>query len=87
MVSPDILGIKSTPSGATLVNSPIYTLGGDTARIKDNVYDLTPETHQALSTIYTGKNIKDILMINNMNDLGDTGIGYEKNQYAKTFFF
>ena len=88
MVSPDTLSIKSTPSGATIVNSPIYTLGGDTVRIKDNVYDLTPETHQALSsTIYTGKNMKHILMTNNINDLGDTGIGDEKNQSAKFSFF
>ena len=61
MVSPDSLSIKSTPSGATIVNTPIYTLGGDTIRIKDNVYDITPETYKALSsTKYTGKNVKVI---------------------------
>ena len=46
------LKIKSSPSGATKLGVPIYTLGEDKLRIRDNVFDLTPENYKALS--YTG---------------------------------
>ena len=87
--SANSLKIKSTPSGATILGVPIYTIGGDTIQIKDNIYDLTPEIYKALSyTGYEGKNLKnenDILMLYNIiNDLGYTGIGDNKSK-RKTF--
>ena len=80
MSSANSLKIKSTPSGATILGVPIFTLGGDRIQIKDNVYDLFPEIYKALSyTGYTGKNLKnddDILMLYNIiRDLGYTGKG------------
>ena len=89
MSSANSLKIKSSPSGATILGVPIYTLGGDRIQIKDNIYDLTPEIYKALSyTGYDGKTMKneyDILMIKNiMRDLGYTGIGDHKS-FRKTF--
>ena len=89
MSSANSLKIKSSPSGATILGVPIYTLVGDRIQIKDNIYDLTPEIYKALSyTGYDGKTMKneyDILMINNiMRDLGYTGIGDHKS-FRKTF--
>ena len=89
MSSANSLKIKSTPSGATILGVPIYTLGGDTIQIKGNDYDLTPEIYKALSfTGYEGKNLKnenDILMLYNIiNDLEYTGIGDNKSK-RKTF--
>ena len=60
MSSPNSLKIKPSPSGATILGVPIYTLGGDKLRIRDNDYDLTPEIYKALSfTAYTGKTMKN----------------------------
>ena len=85
MSTANSLKIKSTPSGATILGVPVYTIGGDRIQIKDNVYDLTPEIYKALSyTGYEGKNLKnenDILMLYNIiNDLGYTGIGDNKSK-------
>ena len=44
--------MKPTSSGATILGVPIYTLGGDILRIRDNDYDTTPEIYKALT--YTG---------------------------------
>ena len=56
MSSPNSLKIKPSPSGATILGVPIYTLGGDKLRIRDNGYELTPEIYKALSdTGHTGK--------------------------------
>ena len=90
MSSLNSLKLKSSPSGATILGVPIYTLGGDKLRIRDNDYELTPEIYKALSyTGYTGKTVKnenDILMLNNIiNDLGYTGVG-DKTSKRKTFF-
>ena len=49
MSSPISLKIEPSSSGATILRVPIYTLGGDKLRIRDNVYDLTPEIYKALS--------------------------------------
>ena len=80
MSSSNSLKGKSSPSGATIPGVPIYTLGGNKLRIRDNDYELIPEFSKALSyTGYTGKSTKnqnDILMLNNIiNELGHTGIG------------
>ena len=85
MSSANSLKINSTPSGATILGIPIYTLGGDRIQIKDNVYDLTPEIYKALSyTGYTGENLKnenDILMLYNIiRDLRYTGTGDIKSK-------
>ena len=89
MSSASSLKIKSSPSGATILEVPIITLGGDKLRIRNNDYELTPEIYKALSyTGYTGKTMKkesDILMMNNtIKDLGYTGIG-DKKSNRKTF--
>ena len=89
MSSLNSLKTKPSPSGATILGVPIYTLGGDKLRIPDNVYELTPEIYKALSdTGYTGKIMKnenDILMMNNnITDLGYTDVG-DKPSKRKTF--
>ena len=83
------LNINSSPSGATILGTPIYTLGGDKLRIRNTVYEITPEVYKALSyTGYNGDTIKsenDILLLNNfLNDLGYTGDG-DKPSKRKTF--
>ena len=80
MSSSNFLRIKSSPSGASTLGFPIYTLGGDKLRIRDKDFEITPEIFKNLShTGYTGKNMKienDILMMNNIiDDLGYTGDG------------
>ena len=90
MSSLNSLKIKSNPSGATIVGIPIYTLGGDKLRIRDNDYEITPELYEALSyTGYTGKSMKkesDILMMSNISkELGYTGIG-DRGSKGETFF-
>ena len=89
MSSANSLKIKSTPSGASILGVPIFTLGGDRIQIKDNIYDLTPEIYKALSyTGYTGNtmtNESDILMMYNIkNNLGYTGVG-DRDSKRKTF--
>ena len=90
MSSSNSLKTKSPPSGATILGVPIYTLGGDKLRTRDNDFELTPENYKALSyTGYTGKSMKydiDILMMNNIiNDLGYTGVG-DRASNIKTVF-
>ena len=90
MSSFNSLRIKPSPCGSTVLGVPIYTLGGGKLRIRDNVYDLTPEIYKALS--YTGyidktmKNENDVLLMNNIiNDLGYTGVE-DRDSKRKTFF-
>ena len=81
MSSSNSLRIKSSPSGGTILGVPIYTLGGDNVRIRDNIYDLTPEIYKALSsTGYNGR-----YNGNNIRDLRNTGIG-DRSSNRKTFF-
>ena len=85
MSSANSLKIISTPSGATILGVPVYTLGGDAIQTKDKIYDLTPEIYKALSyTGYSGENLKnenDILMLYNIiNDLGYTSKGDMKSK-------
>ena len=89
MSSSNSLRIKASPSGPTFLGVPIYTLGGDKLRIRDNDYEFTPEIYKALSiTGYTGRTMKkenDILMLNNfVRDLGDIGVG-DRDSKRKTF--
>ena len=65
--------------GASINEKPVLILGGDSWKIGDNVYEITPEIHKALSsTGYTGETMKneyDILMMNNnLRDVNCTGI-------------
>ena len=74
---------------ATILGTPIITVGGDIIQINENIYDLTPEIHKALSDKgYTGKNMKsqnDILTINTIiRDLSYTGDG-DRESKRKTF--
>ena len=90
MSSANSLKIISSPSGASILGVPIYTLGGDRIQIKGNDYDLTPEIYKALSfTGYEGKNLKnenDILMLYNIiKDLEYTGRGDIKSK--RVIFF
>ena len=79
MSNSNSLKIEFPPSGDTILGVPLYTLGGDKLRIRDNDYELTPEIYKALSftgyTCNTMKNGNDILMLNNnIRDLGYTGV-------------
>ena len=73
---------------ASINGIPVLIFGGDSMKIKDNVYEITPEIHKALSsTGYTGKTMtseNDILMMNNiLRDLNYTG---DRTSNRKTFF-
>ena len=75
---------------ASVLEIPIYNLGGDKLQLRDTVYILTPELYKALSsTPYPGKNMtkwNDFLMMNIIrNDLNYTGLG-DKSSKPKTFF-
>ena len=90
MSSANSLSIKSSPSGTSIFGVPRYTLGGDTLRIHDNDYELTPEIYKVLSyTGYNGKTMKNenyILMMKSIiNELGYTGDG-DRDLQRKTFF-
>ena len=76
--------------GASKNGVPLLIFGGDSFKIKDNVYEITPEIHKALSfTGYTGEtpnNEIDILMLNSiLRDVSYTGIR-DKKSNRKTFF-
>ena len=90
MYSSNSLKLKSFPSGATILGVPIYTLGANKLRIRDNDYELTPEIYKALSfTGYNGKTMKnenDILMMNKIaRDLGYTSVG-DRDSKRKLLF-
>ena len=42
------LKIKPSHSGPTILGVPIYILGSDKLRIRDNDYELTPETYKSI---------------------------------------
>ena len=76
--------------GASLGGIPVLIFGGDSMKIKDNIYEITPEIHKALSsTGYTGETMKsenDTLMMNNvLRDVNYTGIR-DRTSNRKTFF-
>ena len=69
---------------------PILILSRDSWKLKDYIYEKTPEIHKALSsTGYTGETMKsenDILMMNNvLRDVKYTNRG-DRVSYRKTFF-
>ena len=50
MSSSNCLKIDSSHSSSTNFGVPLYILGGGKLRIHDNVFELTPEIHKALSS-------------------------------------
>ena len=89
MFSSISLRTKASPSGPTILGVPIYTLSSDKLRMRDNYYELTPETYKALSfTGNAGKTMKneiDLLMMNSIiGNLGYTGVGA---RYSKRKFY
>ena len=76
--------------GASLNGTPILILGGDSWKKKDNVYEITPEYHKALSpTGYSGETMKsenEISVMNNiLRDINYTGRG-DRDSKRKKFF-
>ena len=76
--------------GASIRKIPILVLGGDSWKIRDNVYEIIPEIHKALSsTGYTGdtmKNEKDILMMINISRDGNYTGRADRDSKRKTFY-
>ena len=91
MSSKNSLKITQDESGkANILGVPIQISEGDTIKINENIYELTPEIYNALSdTGYTGRNMRnenDILMMYNIiKDLGYNGTG-DRDSKRKTFF-
>ena len=74
---------------ANFLGIPFQISWGERIKIKDNIFDLTPEIYKALSsTSNTGRTMKiesDILLMNNfINHLGYTGKG-DKSSKKKSF--
>ena len=82
--------IQDELNRATVLGVPIQISEGDTIKVNENIYELTPEIYKA-STYqkYTGKTMKnenDILMTNNIKrHLAYTGIR-ERDSNRKSFF-
>ena len=75
---------------ANILNVPIQISEGDTIKINETVYELTPEIYKALSnTTYNGSTMKDendiLMRYNIIRDLGYTGDG-DRDSKRKTFF-
>ena len=91
MNSRNSLKITQDESGrANLLGVPIQISEGDTIKINENVYELTPEIYKALTyTLYTGNTMRgenDILMMYNIiRDLKYDGIG-DRDSKRKSFF-
>ena len=84
------LKITQDESGrANILGIPIQISEGDTIKLNENVYDLTPEIYKALTyTTYTGNTMKDendiLMMYNIIRDLGYNGKG-DRDSKRKTF--
>ena len=91
MSSRNSLKITQDESGrANILGVPIQIPEGDTMKINENVYELTPEIYRALTyTTYSGNTMKDendILMNYNIKrDLGYSGAA-DRDSKRKTFF-
>ena len=91
MNSHNSLNITQDESGrANILGVPIQISEGDTIKINENVYELTPEIYKALTyTTYTGNNMKDendiLMMYNIIRDLRYNGTG-DRDSKRKTFF-
>ena len=75
----DIIGNYS------VLNTKIIPLGGDKIQVHDNIYELNPELHNALSKpSYSGKSMKNendrITLYNFLTDVGYAGAGDKTSQ-------
>ena len=91
MNSRNSLKITEDESGrANILGVPIQISEGDTIKINENIYELTPERYKALTyTTYTGNTMKDendiLMMYNIIRYLGYDGAG-DRDSKRKTFF-
>ena len=91
MNSRNSLKINQDETGRTnILGVPIQISEGDTIKIGENVYELSPEIYKALTyTTYTGNTMKDendiLVMYNIIRDLGYDGKG-DRDSKRKTFF-
>ena len=91
MNSRNSLKITQDESGrANILGVPIQISEGDTIKINENVYELSPEIYKALTyTTYSGNTMKDengiLMMYNIIRDFGYTGDG-DRDSKRKTFF-
>ena len=91
MNSRNSLKITQDESGrANILGVPIQISEGDTMKINENVYELTPEIYKALTyTTYTGNTMKDendiLMMYNIIRDLKYDGLG-DRDSKRKIFF-
>ena len=90
MNSRNSLKITQDESGrANILGIPIQISEGDTIKINENVYELTPEIYEALTySTNTGNTMKDendiLMMYNIVRDLRYNGIG-DRDSKRKTF--
>ena len=91
MNSRNSLKITQDESGrANILGVPIQISEGDTIKINENVYELTPEIYKASTyTTYTGNTMKDendnLMMYNIIRDVRYNGTG-DRDSKRKTFF-
>ena len=91
MNSRNSLKITQDESGrANILGVPIQISEGDTMKINETVYELTPEIYKALTyTTYTGNTMKDehdiLMMYNIIRDLKYDGLG-DRDSKRKIFF-
>ena len=91
MNSRNSLKITQDESGrANTLRVPIQISEGDTKKINENVYELTPEIYKDLTyTTYTGNTMKDehdiLMMYNIIRDLKYDGLG-DRDSKRKIFF-
>ena len=74
----------------SILDTNIQPLGGDKVQVRDNIYELNPELHNALSKpSYTGNSMKNEndrkTLYNFLTDVGYTGIGDDKTSQTKFF--
>ena len=74
----------------SILGTNITPLGEDKVQVCDNIYELNPELHSALSKpSYTGNSMKNEndgeTLYNFLTDVGYTGIGDEKSSQSKFF--
>ena len=91
MNSRNSLKITQDESGrANILGVPIQISEGDTIKINEKDYEITPEIYKALTyTSYSGNTMKDendiLMMFNIIKDIGYNGIG-DRDSKRKTFF-
>ena len=89
MNSRNSLKINQDQSGrANILGVPFQISEGDTIKINENVYELTPEIYKALTyTTYRGNTMKDendiLMMYNIIKDLGYNGTGDRDSKRKK----